>query len=182
MSPDLYQYRPPIDLSKARLHTLATALGPAYVRVSGTWANTTYFQNSDKPAPKAAPKGFNGVLTRQQWKGVVDFARAVDAEIVTSFATSAGTRNAAGIWTPDQARQFLAYTKSIGGSIAAAEFMNEPTFAAMGGAPKGYDAAAYGRDIAAFRPSSKRLHLKSCSLALVRSVREFRWRRHRRAC
>ena len=28
--------------------------------------------------------------------------------------------------------------------------MNEPTYAAMGGAPKGYDAAAYGRDIAVF--------------------------------
>ncbi len=54
MSPDLYQYRPPIDLSKARLRKLAAALGPAYVRVSGTWANTTYFQNSDKPAPKTA--------------------------------------------------------------------------------------------------------------------------------
>jgi heparanase len=155
MSPDLYQYRPPIDLSKARLRTLAAALGPAYVRVSGTWANTTYFQNSEKPAPKTAPKGFNGVLTRQQWKGVVDFARAVDAKIVTSFATSPGTRNAAGVWTPDQARQFLAYTKSIGGSIAAAEFMNEPTFAGMGGAPKGYDAASYARDIAVFRPFIK---------------------------
>ncbi len=155
MSPDLYQYRPPIDLSKARLRKLAAALGPAYVRVSGTWANTTYFQNSDKPAPKTPPKGFNAVLTRQQWKGVVDFARAVNAKIVTSFATSPGTRNAAGVWTPDQARQFLAYTESIGGSIAAAEFMNEPTFAAMGGAPKGYDAAAYARDIAVFRPFIK---------------------------
>jgi heparanase len=155
MSSDLYQYRPPIDLSKARLRTLATALGPAYVRVSGTWANTTYFQDSDKPAPKTPPKGFNTVLTRQQWKGVVDFAHAVDAKIVTSFATSPGTRNAAGVWIPDQARQFLAYTKSIGGSIAAAEFMNEPTFAAMGGAPKGYNAAAYARDIAVFRPFIK---------------------------
>ena len=29
--------------------------------------------------------------------------------------------------------------------------MNEPTYAAMGGAPKGYDAASYGRDVAAFR-------------------------------
>ena len=29
--------------------------------------------------------------------------------------------------------------------------MNEPTYAAMGGAPKGYDAAAYGHDIAVFR-------------------------------
>src|SRR6476620_9828624 len=43
MNADLYQYRPPIDLDNARLRRLAAALGPAYVRVSGTWANTTYF-------------------------------------------------------------------------------------------------------------------------------------------
>jgi hypothetical protein len=63
------------------------------------------------------------VLTRRQWKDVVEFSRAVDARIVTSFATSAGVRDAAGVWTPAQARQVLAYTKSIGGSIAAAEYM-----------------------------------------------------------
>src|SRR5437016_11247784 len=41
MDPRLYQYRPPIDLANARLRKLAAALGPAYVCVSGTWANTT---------------------------------------------------------------------------------------------------------------------------------------------
>ena len=150
MDPALYQYRPPLDLSNPRLRKLAAALGPAYMRVSGTWANTSYFQDSDAPPPATPPKGFSAVLTRKEWKGVVDFARAVDARIVTSFATSEGTRDARGVWTSRQARQLLAYTKSIGGSIAAAEFMNEPTYAAMGGAPKGYDAAAYGRDIAVF--------------------------------
>jgi heparanase 1 len=155
MDPALFRQRPPIDLSNPRLRKLAAALGPAYVRVSGTWANSTYFQNSDDAAPANPPAGFNGVLTRRQWKGVVDFSRAVDARIVTSFATSAGARDAAGVWTPAQARQFLAYTKSIGGSIAAAEFMNEPTFAEIGGAPKGYDAAAYARDIAVFRPFAR---------------------------
>ena len=94
-------------------------------------------------------------LPGEQWKGVVDFSHAVNAKIITSFATSPELAIAAGVWTPDQARQFLSYTKSIGGSIAAAEFMNEPTFAAMGGAPKGYDAAAYGRDVAVFRPFIK---------------------------
>ncbi|HEY1213552.1 MAG TPA: hypothetical protein VGE93_07950 [Bryobacteraceae bacterium] len=151
MSANLYQYRPPIDLRNARLRKLAAALGPAYVRVSGTWANTTYFQNAEGAAPATPPRGFNGVLTREQWKGVVDFAHAVNAEIIPSFATSAGTRNADGVWTPDQARAFLYYTKSIGGKIAATEFMNEPNFAALAGVPKGYDAAAYARDIAVFR-------------------------------
>ncbi len=155
MDPNAYAYRPPIDLANARRRKLAVALGPAYVRVSGTWANTTYLADSDPP-PKAPPKGFGGVLSRPQWKGVVEFARAVDAKIVTSFATGPGTRDAGGGWTPAEAAKFLAFTNSVGGTIAAAEFMNEPTFAAMGGAPKGYDAAAYGRDFKAFRTFARR--------------------------
>jgi heparanase 1 len=151
LDPSLFEYRPPIDLSNTRLRKLAAALGPAYVRISGTWMNSTYFQDADGPAPATPPKGFNSVLTRQEWKGVVDFSRKVDAKIVTSFATSVGTRDEAGIWTPDQAKKLVDYTKSIGGSIAAAEFMNEPTFAEIGGAPKGYDAAAYAKDFLVFR-------------------------------
>lgn len=67
MDPNLYEYRPPIDLTNARLRRLAAALAPAYVRVSGTWANTTYFPDSDN-ALSAPPAGFNGILTRQQWR------------------------------------------------------------------------------------------------------------------
>jgi hypothetical protein len=156
LDPNLFQYRKPIDLTNARLRKLAAALGPAYVRVSGTWANATYFQNSDDPAPATPPKGFNGVLTRQQWKGVVDFSKAVDAKIVTSFATSGGTRDANGLWTPEQAQQFVDYTNSIGGSIAAAEFMNEPNMPEGAATPKGYDAAAYGRDVTVFHAWAKR--------------------------
>jgi len=152
MNPDMYQYRPPINLAKSRLRKLAAALGPAYMRVSGTWGNTTYFHDFDDPPPKNPPAGFKGVLTRQQWKGVVEFSHAVNARIVTSFATGVGTRDAGGAWTPQEASKLLAYTKSLGGDIAAAEFMNEPTAAAMGGAPNGYDAAAYGRDMAVFVP------------------------------
>ena len=147
----MYEYRPPIDLSNSRLRKLASALGPAYVRVSGTWANSVYFADSDDP-PANAPTAFDSVLTRKEWKGVIDFVHAVDGELVTSFATSVGTRNAQGVWTPKEASAWLAYTKSIGGRISAAEFMNEPTYAAMGGAPKGYNAADYARDLAVFGP------------------------------
>ncbi len=152
IDPSLYEQRTPIDLSNPRLRKLAAALGPAYMRVSGTWANTVYFQDSDTPPPATPPEGFGGVLTRKEWKGVVDFSKAVNAPIITSFATGLGTRDAAGVWTPAEAKKFIDYTHSIGGTIAAAEFMNEPTFAAMGGAPKGYDGAAYGRDYAVFQP------------------------------
>jgi hypothetical protein len=148
IDPTLFRLRPPIDLSSPRLRTLAAALGPAYVRVSGTWANSTYFHDSDEAAPTIPPAGFGGVLTRQQWRGLIDFSRAVNARIVTSFAISAGTRDPGGVWTPAEAGKLLAFTKAAGGQIAAAEFFNEPSFAAMGGAPKGYDAAAYARDFA----------------------------------
>ena len=148
-NPDLYAYRRPIDLSNRRLRILAAALAPAYMRVSGTWANTTYFAENDE-TPSSPPNGFRAVLSRERWKAVIDFAHAVNAEIVTSMATGPGARDAAGRWQSDQARRLFAYTRSVGGRIAAAEFMNEPTLAAMGGAPKGYDAAAYGRDFKAF--------------------------------
>ncbi len=147
---DLYAYRPPIDLTNARLRKLAAALAPAYLRVSGTWANATYFPDSDE-APLAPPAGFDGILTHRQWSGVIDFAQVVGARIVTSFATSRGTRDATGVWTPDQARRLLAYTRSLGGSVAAAEFMNEPDLASIDGGTKGgYDAAEYGRDFRTF--------------------------------
>jgi heparanase len=152
---NLFQYRRPIDLTGARLRMLAAALGPAYVRISGTWANTTFFADQDKP-PALPPAGFGGILTRLEWRNVVDFARAVDARIVTSFAISAGSRDAAGSWKANQARSLIAYTGAIGAKIAAAEFMNEPDLAAMGGAPAGYDADAYGRDFKRFRSLLKR--------------------------
>lgn len=156
LDPALFEYRPPINLSNARLRRLAAALGPAYVRVSGTWANSVYFHDASAPAPQRPPAGFNGILTRSQWKGVIDFARAAGADLVTSFATSAGARDEAGVWAPAQAQRLLAYTKLAGGRIAAAEFMNEPNLAAMGGAPPGYDAAAYARDAAVFRAFLKK--------------------------
>jgi len=155
IDPAAFRARPPADLANPRLRRLAAALGPAYVRISGTWANSTYFHDSDAPPPPVPPEGFGGVLTRPQWRGVVEFSRAVDARIVTSFAVSAGVRGADGVWTPRQARKLLEFTRSIGGRIAAAELFNEPTMAAMGGAPKGYDAAAYGRDFRAFLAFAK---------------------------
>ena len=151
IDPNLYRYRAPIDLSNPRLRKLAAALSPAYMRVSGTWANSAYFQDSENAAPANAPSGFSGVLTRAEWRGVIDFSHAVNAEIVTSVATGPGSRDAQGVWTSEQARQLFEYTKFVGGRIAASEFMNEPTYAAMGGAPRGYDARSYGRDIAVFR-------------------------------
>jgi hypothetical protein len=156
---ELFAYRPPINLASPRLRKLAGALAPTYLRVSGTWANATYFADSDT-APSAPPSGFDGVLTRRQWRSVVDFSHAVGAPIVTSFAVSPGTRDAAGAWTSNQAAHLIAYNSSIGGRIVAAEFMNEPNVSAPGVAAPSDDAAAYGRDFKTFRTFLRRRALQ----------------------
>lgn len=142
---------PPIDLSNKKLRSLASELGPMYIRVSGTWANTTYFQDNDEPKLESAPEGYENVLTRKEWKGVIDFCNATNSELVTSFAISNGIRDKDGNWTTAQLKPLLNYTRSIGGKIAAAEMFNEPSHADHGGAPAGYDASSYARDFAAFK-------------------------------
>src|SRR5690606_25954176 len=100
------------DLTNKRILNLAKGLAPAYVRVSGTWTNATYFQDNDEPI-QPAPEGFLNVLTRSQWKGVLEFLEATDSELVTSFAVSNGVRNQDGIWTPVEAQKLVNYTKSL---------------------------------------------------------------------
>jgi len=141
-----YQKREPIDLKgNHRLRMLTKALGPAYMRVSGSWANNIYFQDDDQPMGQA-PAGYQGVLTRDQWAGVVDFAKAVDARILTSFATSDGSRDKDGAWNPDQARRLFAYTASLGGEIDAVELSNEPNVR-----QPSYDPDLFARDYRTLR-------------------------------
>lgn len=147
----LFRQRPPADLSSRRLRTMARALGPAYIRVSGSWANKVFFQDDDLPRMAQPPKGFENVLTRGQWAGVLDFAKAVDGRITTSFAVSEGARDASGVWSPAEARKLLRYTRSLGGTIHSAELINEPNLGATSGLPAGYDAKTFARDITAFR-------------------------------
>ena len=148
---EMYRQRPPIDLTNPRLVQLARALGPAYVRVSGTWANNTYLP-AEGEVVSAPPEGFRQVLQRQQWRHVVGFAKATDARIVTSFAVSTGTRDAAGHWQSAQAQRLVDLTRASGGQLAAAEFFNEPNMpGAAQGMPAGYDAAHYAEDFRLFR-------------------------------
>ena len=72
-----------------------------------------FFHDAEGPAPATPPAGFNSVLTRAQWKGVVDFVNAVGGRLVTSFAWSPGTRDASGVWTPEQARRLIAFTTAL---------------------------------------------------------------------
>lgn len=142
---------PPVNLYDKKLRTLASALGSMYIRVSGTWANRTYFQDNDKPELELAPEGYENVLTRAEWKGVIEFCKATNSKLVTSFAISDGMRDDDGNWTPAQVEPLIKFTKSLGGEIYAAEMFNEPSHAGHGGAPEGYDADWYARDFELFK-------------------------------
>jgi hypothetical protein len=141
----------PLDLYNKRLRNLAAGLGPAYLRTSGTSANTVFFQNDDKPTITTPPTGYNSVLTRSQWKGVMDFTHAVDAKLLMSFTISAPARDVQGTWTPLLAQPLVDFPHGLGGEIDAAELVNEPNLPNYGGLPKGYDGAWFARDQIAFR-------------------------------
>ena len=138
---------PPLDLTSPRLRNLARALGPSYVRVSGSWASHTWF-DADGSTNGKAPQGFHAVLTAEQWQGVGEFARSVNAEIVTSFASSPGARDASGAWQPDQARTLLEFSKAHDIPVTAAELINEPVLPIH--VPDGYNASAFAADLRTF--------------------------------
>lgn len=152
---EVYRQRPPIDLANPRLIALARGLGPSLMRVSGTWANNTYLEAAGEHLSKP-PAGFVQVLTRDQWKGVVAFSKAVNAPIVTSFAVSNGTRGPDGVWTPVQAQRLLDLTRDSGASLYAAEFFNEANMpSAAPEMPKNYTAENYGTEFRIFRTWAK---------------------------
>jgi heparanase len=152
---ELYRQRPPEDLGDRRLRALARHLGPSYMRVSGTWANSTYLE-AEGERLTAPPEGYEQVLTREQWRGVVDFAKAVNAEIGISYAVSEGPRGPGGVWQTEQAQRILDLTREAGGDLAFAEYINEPNAASLGRLPRGYAVADYTRDFAIFREWARR--------------------------
>lgn len=136
----------PIDLQNEKLIRLAKALGPVWIRVSGTWANKTYYNFDGKYAPGVVPEGFQNVLQKEQWLRLLDFVKAVDGKLKTSFANCPGIHSAEEPWSPWQAEQLMALSEAYGVPVSAIEFMNEPNIMSTSGVPKGYTPADFCRD------------------------------------
>lgn len=146
---NLQQWFDPIDLYDPRLRKLAKELGCAWVRVSGTWANKTYY-DFDGHCKGIVPEGFQNLLTESQWRGVLDFVKAIDGKLLVSVANCPGIHSAEEPWDPEQAKLLFDYSKSYGVPIAAAEFTNEPNMPAMSGQPEAYTSAQFSRDHSIF--------------------------------
>ena len=123
----------------------AKALGPAWIRVSGSWATKTYY-DFDGTTSGVAPEGYASVLTKQQWIGVLDFVKYVGGRLLISVSNCAGDHPDGGALDLTQTKNIFDFSHAYGVDIDAAEFMNEPNILEMSGAPKGYTAADYARD------------------------------------
>ncbi len=145
MYKDLMQVYPPINLYNEKLRTLAKELGPAWVRVSGTWATKTYY-DFDGSTHGNVPEGYLNVLTKEQWIGVLDFVKAINANLMISVANCPGLHRAEEPWNPSEAEKIFSLSKEYGVPIRAAEFANEPNIMEDTGFPEGYTPADYRRD------------------------------------
>ena len=143
---NLQQWNDPIDTTNPRLIKLAKELGTAWVRVSGTWANKTYYDFEGKYADGTVPEGFQNVLTKKQWLNLLDFVKAIDGKLLVSIANCPGIHAADEPMPFEQADLLFRTSNEYGVPISAAEFTNEPNLIALSGLPKGYTAADHARD------------------------------------
>ena len=143
---NLQQWYDPIDTTNPRLIKLAKDLGTAWVRVSGTWANKTYYDFEGKYTDGTVPAGFQNVLSKQQWLNLLDFVRAIDGKLLVSIANCPGIHAADEPMPFDQAKLLFETSKEYGVPISAAEFTNEPNLIALSGLPQGYTPADHARD------------------------------------
>ena len=115
---DLMQYYPPIDLYNKRLRALARELGPAWIRVSGSWATKTYYDLDDMTNGKA-PDGYASVLTKEQWIGVLDFVKAVGGRLLISVSNCVGDHPDGGPLDLTQAKKIFDFSHQYGVEIDA---------------------------------------------------------------
>ena len=138
----MHQWYDPIDTTNPRLIKLAKALGPKWIRVSGTWATRTYYDFDET----GLPEGYFNHLHKDQWINLLNFVKAVGGKLKISVANCDGLHSHDEPWHPEQAEKIFALSKEHGVPIEAVEFVNEPNMLKNTGFPKDYTAADFRRD------------------------------------
>lgn len=144
---------PPFDFDRPALLRLTRQMlhgRPAFLRISGTGANKTYYDMSKDPVDEPPP-GYERVLTREQWDGAMRFAERLGLKVWVGINTGPGPRDDRYRWLADNAREFLRYNVRRGYPLAVAEYGNEPNVFAASKVPASYTAADYAGDSVRFR-------------------------------
>lgn len=98
----------PYDFSRPRLRKMAAELAPAFLRVGGSEADVTWYDLSDSPVTEP-PHPFEFVLNRTLFNGLNTFAWDLGFDVAFCLNAGPGPRAEDGLWTPDNARELLAY-------------------------------------------------------------------------
>ena len=138
----MHQWYDPIDTTNPRLIKLAKALGPKWIRVSGTWATRTYYDFDGT----GMPEGYFNHLKKEQWVNLCNFVKAVGGKLKISVANCDGLHSHDEPWHPAQAKLIFDLSRELGCPIEAVEFVNEPNMLKNTGFPKDYTAADFRRD------------------------------------
>ena len=151
----LMQWYDPIESTNPRLRKLAREFGPAWVRVSGTWATKTYY---DFEGTGVVPEGYQNRMTKEQWINILDFVDAVGAKLLISVANCEGLHHTDEPWNPSQAEKIFNLSIEHGHPIGAVEFTNEPNMMEGTGFPAGYKPEHFRRDQDLFHKWVKENH------------------------
>lgn len=146
---NLQQWFNPIDTTNPRLIKLAKELGTAWVRVSGGWANKTYY-DFDGHTNGQVPEGYHNLLTKEQWVNLLHFVKAIDGKLLVSFANCPGNHKAGEPWDPAQAKLLMDTSLEYGVPVAAVEFTNEPNIISALGFSQEYTVKDFSHEHDAF--------------------------------
>ena len=146
---NLLEWFGPIDTTNPKLIKLAKELGPVWVRVSGGWANKTYY-DFDGHTNGQVPEGYQSILTKEQWVNLLHFVKAVDGKLLVSFANCPGNHKAGQPWDPAQAKLLMDTSREFGVPVSAVEFTNEPNMIMTLGFGPNYTAEDFSREHDAF--------------------------------
>ena len=159
----MMQYNEPLDMYGKRLRKMASGIPNVWVRVSGSWATKTYYDFSGAE-DVAVPEGYQNVLTKKQWIGVLDYVKDMNGKLLISLANCEGNHKKGEPWNPEQAKMLLDFSKEYGVPVLAIEFVNEPNYLYITGYPEGYTVEDYGKDFDLFalpRGHNRLLYQKS---------------------
>lgn len=146
---DMMQLNEPVNLYNKRFRKLAKGIGSVWVRVSGSWATKIYYDFSDDESLER-PEGYENVLTKKQWIGVLDYVKEINGKLLISLANCEGNHKLSEPWNSKQAKLIIDFSKEYGVPVSAIEFVNEPNYIDITGFPKGYTVEDYGKDFDIF--------------------------------
>lgn len=110
---------PPLSLERKKLNRLASALGPAYLRIGGSEADRLHYFE----APAGEKQSL--VLTREQWDSLQAFIGRHDLGLIFTCKYGLFRRSEHGNWDGTELERLLKYSAERGHRIDVFELGNE---------------------------------------------------------